>query len=466
METLLDPTDELEQNNAADISYLSCCEVENFVSDVAVEAEDVHPLCGGDIFHVGGQPCDAADAAGDECDLRLLRLPRAIIAVDGDDEPVVGDGEVVDGGECGGLVVSLATETPDETDPPGRSTASATRPDNITSLHRLAQRSVIMAARDGVAAQASHQMTPTGGTEAMGQAHGITGEETSLRYMPRTSQATTDGILDTGWGSDSLPAIQPLSIDGDPTDPQDPLAPGLENEHPPITASTQADHTFCMGKRNFKGDPFAIPRRPQKRDLDPAPNHTVQAWFDASKIQVGDIASTPEQRMMAMRLCYTWRDIFVSSLNELSITDLVQHPIDLVPDAAPHRTRQVKWKPIELAWTFKLFPQMEEAGLIQRTFSDWAHITLFGRSPGSLSSRNVALYTITGTSIAKRSPSNTPAIPWSRDWTALPSVGRACLASRTQAMATGPYPSAKGTSTRLASLLPTACSHIEFAHRA
>jgi hypothetical protein len=52
-------------------------------------------------------------------------------------------------------------------------------------------------------------------------------------------------------------------------------------------------------------------------------------WFGECAITVGDKTDTPERRMAATRVLYTWRDCFAGSIRGILQIDLVVHRIPL-----------------------------------------------------------------------------------------------------------------------------------------
>jgi len=100
--------------------------------------------------------------------------------------------------------------------------------------------------------------------------------------------------------------------------------------------------------------------------------------FESSDIKLG-VSLTLEERQEAELLLYTWKDLFVRQLNEMPVTDLVEHRIPVRPNAMPIRARDKIYTREECAWLERKIPEMEKAGIIGRTESPWSHRTQFVR---------------------------------------------------------------------------------------
>lgn len=69
----------------------------------------------------------------------------------------------------------------------------------------------------------------------------------------------------------------------------------------------------------------------------------VDDWFNKSGITIGLMADTPERQALVKRLCYTWHDCFVESLNDIRSTDLVEHFIVVDESVKPFRLKQFRY---------------------------------------------------------------------------------------------------------------------------
>lgn len=135
---------------------------------------------------------------------------------------------------------------------------------------------------------------------------------------------------------------------------------------------------------------FPTTRRPENRELSTEPQPVVDEWFDQSGITIGNVANTPVKRQAARRLLYTWRDCFAKSLKDIKPTDLIFHSIDLTPDAKPVYRRGRRWTPREREFASKVFPEMEDAGIIVLASSEWGALSQFPpKKKGSIELRVV-----------------------------------------------------------------------------
>ncbi|KAK3945502.1 hypothetical protein QBC46DRAFT_93386 [Diplogelasinospora grovesii] len=126
-----------------------------------------------------------------------------------------------------------------------------------------------------------------------------------------------------------------------------------------------------MGNRNAKGDPFEVGRRPQKRKLSAAPNHQIDTWWEKSHIKVGALCDDRDKLQLVKRLCYTYRDIFALSLEDLPPTDLVEHNINLQASAQPVAVPPRRYSQRHIRHAAKIFPTMQMAGIIYAVSTTW-----------------------------------------------------------------------------------------------
>jgi len=64
----------------------------------------------------------------------------------------------------------------------------------------------------------------------------------------------------------------------------------------------------------------------------------IPTWFEVSKIRLGASLKL-EEKQEAELVLYTWRDLCVGKLEEMPVTDLVEHRIPVRPNAQPIRAR-------------------------------------------------------------------------------------------------------------------------------
>lgn len=118
-------------------------------------------------------------------------------------------------------------------------------------------------------------------------------------------------------------------------------------------------------------------RRPQQRPLLDDPQSMVDDWFNKSGITIGPMADTPERQALVRRLCYTWHDCFVESLNDIRSTDLVEHSIVVDESIKPFRLKQPRYTPDERKFANRVYPQMERVGLIYPGLDKWGAYSQF-----------------------------------------------------------------------------------------
>ena len=104
----------------------------------------------------------------------------------------------------------------------------------------------------------------------------------------------------------------------------------------------------------------------------------IPAWFAASRIELGP-GLTQVQRQEAERLLYTWKDLFANKVKDMPVTDLLVHRIPVYEGAQPSRAKDKLYTKEERDWMELNIPKLEEAGIIARSESPWAHCTKFVR---------------------------------------------------------------------------------------
>ncbi|SLM37531.1 Retrotransposon gag domain [Lasallia pustulata] len=103
----------------------------------------------------------------------------------------------------------------------------------------------------------------------------------------------------------------------------------------------------------------------------------VDDWFKHSGITIGPKAETPTQQSQVKCLLYTWKDCFAVTVREIQPTDLIEHSIDLLPYSKPVRSKLPHYTPREREFSNRIFPELEEAGIVARMSSNWAAQTIF-----------------------------------------------------------------------------------------
>jgi len=153
------------------------------------------------------------------------------------------------------------------------------------------------------------------------------------------------------------------------------MAPTLKLTQPALQVKQPVPTNVKYGLG--KGHGFPTERRPKQRSLSLAPVDTIEAWFTENDITIGVKADTPAKIALAKQLLYTWRDCFARSVREIQPTDLIEHTIDLTPNARPVKGRLPKYTAQEREFANTIFPKLEEAGVIVRRSSEWGAPTKF-----------------------------------------------------------------------------------------
>ena len=81
------------------------------------------------------------------------------------------------------------------------------------------------------------------------------------------------------------------------------------------------------------------------------------------------MADTPERVEKAQRLLYTFRECFATSIKDIKPTDLIEHSIDLEPNARPVKGNLPRYTEQEREFANRIFPELEDAGIIVRRSS-------------------------------------------------------------------------------------------------
>ncbi|TAQ83554.1 hypothetical protein B7494_g8120 [Chlorociboria aeruginascens] len=122
---------------------------------------------------------------------------------------------------------------------------------------------------------------------------------------------------------------------------------------------------------------FPVERRPMMRPLTTALSDVINDWFEASGISLGDKADTPDKVLRAKRVFYTWKNCFASHMRDVKPIDLIEHAIDLFPNAVPCIGKARRYTKKERDFAAIIFPGMEEAGIVVRGSSPWGAVILF-----------------------------------------------------------------------------------------
>ncbi len=153
---------------------------------------------------------------------------------------------------------------------------------------------------------------------------------------------------------------------------QNTQAPPVDLKPAAITATVHTTK-YALGK----GEGFPTERRPVQRQLSTEPMEITEAWFNASGITIGEMADTPQRVRKTKQLLYTWKDCFATSVRDIQATDLIEHSIDLQPNAKPVKSSLPRYTQEEKEFANRIFPELEDAGIIIRRSSEWGARTKF-----------------------------------------------------------------------------------------
>lgn len=115
-----------------------------------------------------------------------------------------------------------------------------------------------------------------------------------------------------------------------------------------------------------------VKRRPQQRQMSRESQTIINSWFETTGITIGNMADTPERVAKARRLCYTWKDVFVMTIVDITVTDMVKHSIVTDPNVKPFRLRQPKYTLHERSFAQKFMHELEKADLVIPGIAEWA----------------------------------------------------------------------------------------------
>ena len=89
----------------------------------------------------------------------------------------------------------------------------------------------------------------------------------------------------------------------------------------------------------------------------------------SSGITIGPKADTPERIKRTQRLLYTWKDCFAANVRDIKARDLIEHSIDLEPNAKLVKGSLPRYTAEEREFANRIFPELEDAGIIVRRSS-------------------------------------------------------------------------------------------------
>lgn len=176
---------------------------------------------------------------------------------------------------------------------------------------------------------------------------------------------------------DYLYAGQFPQIHSTTSEPSCPIPPIIKNVYTAseirITGLDNTAHTYHSSSTPItlrRIGQFPIDRRPQQQELIAVDQAVINQWFDDSDITIGSMADTMEKQNLSKRLLYTWQECFAKTLRDVKPTDLIEHSIDLKPNARPFYFKIPRYTEKECQFCDRIFPEMEEAGIITRASSD------------------------------------------------------------------------------------------------
>ena len=132
--------------------------------------------------------------------------------------------------------------------------------------------------------------------------------------------------------------------------------------------------TFTRSKAQL----FPITHRLVKRKIRSAElvgHEEIREWFESTSLRLGEELNTA-QKVKAIPLLYTGRDIFETDHLRIQQTDLIEHVIVLMPGAISHHVH-IPLYTEQVAFCRRLIFKMEEVGLIFRCDSEWGARTMF-----------------------------------------------------------------------------------------
>ena len=168
------------------------------------------------------------------------------------------------------------------------------------------------------------------------------------------------------------------SVVPDPDEPDGPYRRVECATAEPNPAGTQheEEQEFGQGILGFPTD-----RRPDsfRRTRRAGDNSDINRWLEAYPNLLGDQVDTEERREQACNLLATWRDLFVTDVEDMPMTDIIEHRIPTYSHTIPKSARVGLFTPEEIKFQQLILPKMERAGIITRCKSPWAARTKFPR---------------------------------------------------------------------------------------
>ena len=112
----------------------------------------------------------------------------------------------------------------------------------------------------------------------------------------------------------------------------------------PMAATVEEDDIFEKRKGYSTG------RRPVdfQHEMSEAPEDEINEWFSQAHIKFrAEVEKNAEQRRVARRLMFTWKDIFITDMAKLTGMDLVTNTYPTGDNAVPVRAKSKLYTPRE-----------------------------------------------------------------------------------------------------------------------
>lgn len=126
---------------------------------------------------------------------------------------------------------------------------------------------------------------------------------------------------------------------------------------------------------------FSTNRRPKdfRRELYDGNIGDATEWYKAMPPMIGDQAIRGKEFDRAVRLLYTWRDLFVQGTEHVPATDLVVHKIPTWNSSRPVSINPQLYTLEEEKFQKKVLPELQKAGVVYPCESPWNARTKFPR---------------------------------------------------------------------------------------
>ncbi|KAI1872008.1 uncharacterized protein JN550_004211 [Neoarthrinium moseri] len=130
----------------------------------------------------------------------------------------------------------------------------------------------------------------------------------------------------------------------------------------------------------FERAAFPTSRRVVRREISTytsVPRETVDEFWKNAKVNLGPLV--PEDlKDEIKRVCFTYKDLFATKLEDIPPTDLYVHRVRMRDDAKPFQSKRKSWTTPQKYWLDKLLQEGIDAGMYESTMaangklSDWS----------------------------------------------------------------------------------------------